>query len=434
MADSRILGQFEDYDFSHIAQVVLPRKFEQSHQYMAVQHVPLLPAIQQQIASAYILPPTRRWLGLSDPQSEALAGWYRRTAAHQIFLRAHRAAVAQHTVIGVLYPYGDKIGCQLLRPWQCEVDPHPLAHESLSSATEIRALWPVASTYDLTHYGILVMRQDKIYVRDGSGAERPVWGDSTANPFDGAYPAFALRLHPAPQGDFYSELPLDKLEAQIAITVAFTDAIYTASKAAWGLDVFQGLTQEQAAEMRGGPDVAVGLKRDETFEHVARGSHAKEYLSMVLDYLSTLASLAQVSPDKLTGWQRAITAVAKQVDYADRAELRASQRPSLEAMEGGFAAALLAVLRWRGDVNGYPPSVAVEVEYREPQWPADLLHYGQERALAYQAGRGSPVRDVMEHGATEEQALARVKQNRAWNQELGILAAPAATPGAIEGS
>lgn len=430
-ANSQILAQFEDFDFSHIEQTEIPQSFPNDHTYMQVQHVPLIPAICQQIASAYIVPPRRTWLGLGDVQAEALAAEYRRIGAARMFLRMHRAAVAQHTVVGILFPRGDGFGVQLLRPYQLEVDPDPLDNESVTSAAEVRAMWPVKATHETTHFGVLHMNRERIFVRTGSG-DLPVWGNDTRNPFPGGdYPAFTMRLQPAKQGDFFAELPLDKLDAQIATTIAFTDAIYTASKASWGLDVFKGMTKEQAQEMRGGPGVVVGLRDNESFEHVPRGSNAKDYLSMVLDYLSTLASVAQISPDKLTGWQRAITAVAKQVDYADRSELRAAQRHELERAEGGFANALLRVLRWRGDANQYPEAVAVEMEYREPQWPADLLHYGQERALAYASGRGSPVRDAMEHGMTEAEAIEHVRQNLQWNRDLGIVPGPNA-PGAVD--
>ena len=116
------------------------------------------------------------------------------------------------------------------------------------------------------------------------------------------------------------------------------------------------------------------------------------------------------------------------VDHADREETRQSQRPWLLRAEQSHVNALLRCLRWRGDANAYPERVIVDVAYSSTYFPADPLHEGQGRALAYQQGVSSPVRELMSaKGLDRAAAEAEVRENLRLSRELGVIG-PAAAP------
>lgn len=418
---SKRLAAFQACQFSHITSTVIPTLFPDDSQHMLPYHVPIIRQMCRQIGNAYDLPPERAFRNLTDLQARSLGDEYRRIGANRVLQTAQRAAVVQGTMIGILYPRRGRIYCRLLHPWQVEVDPDPDYPESLSAATEVRALWPVRTTDRAVHYGLLRMTRERLAVEAGSQSFG-LWSADESNPFADGYPAWSLRTEPAEDGSYFSPVGVDALDAQIGVTVAWTSAMYTAEHSSWGQDVFSGMTQATAREIRGGPSSPIGLREGQGYEHVQRGSSVQAYLEVAESYLRTVGTLNNIAPDRLTHMRSAITAVAKMVDRADREEARIAQRPWLERAEQSFLRALLMVLRQRGDLNRYPERAFVDVEYRSSYYPADPLHEAQARSEAYRNATSSPIRAIMqERGFSRAAAEAEWRMNMRINREAGLM-------------
>ncbi|GMV72970.1 MAG: hypothetical protein AMXMBFR77_28070 [Phycisphaerales bacterium] len=428
---SKILDQFYDRDFSYITSTVIPQLFPHSADQMCPRPVPVARQLARQHATAYLKPPDRKWLGLSEAQAVVMARIYEAMGMRRVFLRMHRRGVLQQTMIGLLWPRkGGGFVPRLYAPHQFQVDPHPIEHENIQRASEIRVRVSVSATDDSRQEGILVMRPDRIYVLDGEG-EKPVWGDSTANPFDGAYPAWALQLSEPPEGSFAAKPPLDVAFAQIALTVGFTDTEFIGRFTSWGQDVFKYIDTSRARELLSGPDRPIALATGEEFQHVARSSSIEGRLKVDAQYLETVAALNNVAPETLLKGSRAQTALGKLIERSELQLSRVEDYAELRAAETGFYAALARCLRWGAMIERFPvEGIAVDCQYREPDIPVDPEHDMRAKTIAYSFGLRSPVADLAaELGVSEATARARLRQNlEDWRMVLELRAIAGEAP------
>lgn len=432
---SRILDQFYDRDYSYITDTVIPQLFPHSADQMCPRPTPIARQIARQHGTAYLKPPGRIWSGLSEGQSVSIARIYEAMGMRRVFLRMHRRCVLQQTMIGLLWPRkGGGFTPRLYAPHQFQVDPHPIDHEDLQRASEIRIRISTSTTDDSRQEGILVMRPDRIFVLGGdNGGELPVWGDTTDNPFDPAspYPAWVLRLSEPPEGAFAGKLPLDIAFAQIALTVGFTDSEFIARFTSWGQDVFEGIDMAQARELIGGPDRPVALTTGAKFTHVSRTSNIEGRMKIDTAFMEAVAALNNVAPETLLKGSRAQTAVAKLIERSELQLTRVEDYDELQRGEQGFYRALAMCLRWGAMIERFPvDGVTIRTSYYEPDVPVDPEHDMRAKTIAYSYGLRSPVEDLAaELGISADEARQRLRQNlEDWHMVLELRAAAGEKP------
>lgn len=231
--------------------------------------------------------------------------------------------------------------------------------------------------------------------------------------YTGRVPVVMLRASDPGPGEWWAPAPEDLLDAQRAIVHDLTDVGHVARLQGYSQPVAIGLTSEQARELEIGPETAIGMRGEGVdFKFVSPQPNLTGYVEQAKAYVDFVVASNGMNPAvymKSPG----ITALAKYVETQDRDQARKRQVSELRRAEQRIYDLIRLTINAQRGVD-LLPDCAVEVEYHEPQMPADPLHDAQALQLLMQLGQTGPSRArAKQDGIAIDEAKARVEADRA---------------------
>jgi hypothetical protein len=425
---SQWLSQFRRGDFQRISQLIatyFPRSAAKRQQ----RNVPFVQWFSRELAPHYRHPPEREFLG-PPAVAQQLARAYQTMGLDAVLREASHRLVTQHTVAILLLPMpGADMRWQpvILDPWEMEVDPHPVASQSVTSALAIRCRVPRSCTHGEIRFDVLEM-QRAVDAREAAalGVEPqpascyyqsdrlPVFGPPGTGALPlGRYPMAVGRLGDSVPGDFFGPLPEWLYQAQVGLSLAHSDNEFRNRYSAGQL-IGYGLQQEAAREMDWGTDTiaATEQRREDTeIVNLERPYDAGAFARSIAVFREALEQASGLPPSELGG---AVTAEALQLKLWQRFEQRADVTEALQAMERSLVAALRYCLGWNFGAGSEPLAPAtVRVTYRMPQPPHNPLHTAQANRMEFEDGTSTPGQKLMERRPfmSAAQAAAEARAN-----------------------
>ncbi|GMV38785.1 MAG: hypothetical protein AMXMBFR64_05010 [Myxococcales bacterium] len=369
---SERLDAYHRQDFRP-ADAALRKLYPRSQSRMVRKPLALVYRYVMETADAYARAPERTFLtGDGQPmeatRAQELLRWYGRLNMEEAFQLGNELLAVQRTYIGAILPRPmGGYRHQVWRPYQYEVTPHPDDPGSLSSAKEVRLAVPVETDRNRVRFGLLVMNQERIYIKDGR-EERPVFFGSTQNPFAGRLPLWYGREGSPLDGEFNAAVPDDLDAAQTAMCLEPSESNLIGRSQSFGQRTLSGGSRVKPQEMELGPELILPLEDGEILANVQPSPTLGQYLDAGDRYLRLFFQLRGINADSVL--KGAMTWLAKQMDLADRERFKVRMRRALEAAEARFLQALVTVLN-KGAVRMWPTDLHVTVGWREQAWPAD---------------------------------------------------------------
>ena len=409
---SKRLDEYWRRNFSSIADIISDL-FPNSADRRVQRDVPLVERLAKEQAIFYRRKPTRVFRTpdgdpMSDGAQFSLGRIYDALGVNGMMKELNERAVVQRTVIGVILPRpGDerkRLTVKLFSPWECQVDPDPVANQSISDAKEFRFRFPMSSTHDRISFGTLKMnRREAVY--QVNGQRTGVFNEEGTNPLQG-YPIFVARFGPSNPGDFFASLPSDLYDAQIASSIALSDVDYVSRFSSHGQWVLKNADLSSARDLRFGPDTVVGLMDEQELTAVSAGNSNADYLESINTHLKLFTNMNAMNPSAFlkSGWS---TGASKAMDMVDRDAIRQDHRLALEDAEQSFLSALLKVLNYNAGEERWPASF-VDVTHHEPPSLADPLAIAQARRVLMEDGITSPTEQISQERMISPEAAREV--------------------------
>ena len=414
---SKRLDEFYRRDFSSVGDMI-KELFPGSWDRRLQRDVPIVAHYAKSLAVWYTRPPRRTWKApdgapLSDGLASSLARLYAGLRCDQTMASLNELLCVQHTVIGLVLPRPgsvDGVSLRLFSPFEVEVDPDAVSSTSIRDAREFRFRVPIDATHNAIRYGILRMNRSENYAAYEHGGEKTgVFNEDHTLP-GGEYPVFVARLGAPPKaGDFYSSLPGELASAQMALSIAFSDADTVARFSSWGQRTLKNATRSQLESVRLGPDTILGLEPDQDLAILNSSTNLGEYMETIEQFLRHFSITNDLSPSR---WLKgSLTGLSKAFDIWDRDASRRAMVNALRDAENSLYKAIRVVKNYQARAEVYPAGF-VEVDHVEPPLPADALHEAQSRRLAFEDGLTTPAEVVaVERNIPLEEAQEIVREN-----------------------
>ena len=399
--------------------------------------VPFVYRVARELASLYLRAPSRRWLArrsdtargytesdrLPEQTTNLIARVYRGADVNGAMQHANEVMVATGNAPILVWPMARVGGVKLVMPppHECDVE----LRDSLSNGEmDVVKFWcrlPLARdpVTDLMVYGVAEITETAAVWAAGPDnmVGKGLWNEAGTNPLGEVPLVMIRRAAPAP-GEFWASAPEDLLDAQRALSHDFTDLGTIARLQGFAQGYVKGMSQEQVNQLEVGPNTFAGLWGDDAEIGFASPSpDLNGYKNQMESYVRAVTGANGLNPATLMK-SSGITAVAKQVELADREVERRRFALTFERAEGRL---YRLVAKWVNELRGidvFPPA-RVRVEYRESHIPADPLHEVQAAQVRCALGISSPITEIARlEGLTYDEARERFEQNIADTQLL----------------
>ena len=409
---SKRLSEFRRRDFSSM-QEIMKSLFPRSWDIRVSRDLPIVEAISK-TASLYRRPPFRTFNlteggTLSEGQTKALERIYSALRVNEKFKAMHECAVIQRTVVGVILPRPgavNRYAIRLFEPFECEVDPDELQHESVNDAKEFRFSVPIGATHNRVDYGKIVINKEKaVYVVNGE--ESGLYAQDGSMPFEN-YPIFCLRLGTPPPGDFFCSLPTDIYDCSVSLSISHSDVDHMA-RYSGGQKVLKNATQQQVESIDLGAETIIGLFDDQEYEVVTSQNDLSSYLGATEAFLKQVVIMNGLNPNQFL--KSGATGLSKAFDQYDREIMKEDHAMALQEAENGFLKALVGVLNYNARREAWP-KMFVDLVYNEIPPPADPLAKSQANRINLEDGLVSPSEIIAkEQNITRKRASEILKEN-----------------------
>lgn len=426
----RTLWQYGRRDMRD-AKVQEKRLYPKNWEKHVIRPVPFVWSIGRELATAYRRKPTRRFVGLDgkplSPETvKLIEAEYKRARVNRVMRNAHYQLCYMNNATVWVQPNSTRTGCnlRLIPPHEQEVMLRPFAVDeddvdwwryrvALPMAPDptmfTMAVAKISTTEAIWEHAPAALQGRGLYMQDGS------------NPW-GMIPVACLRGTEPGEGEWWAPCPEDILGAQRAINHDLTDVGTIARLQGFGQAKIKSINPKDF-ELETGPETAVGITDPNGDFDYARGQPDLDgYINQSKEYAVTTVAANGLSPASFAK-SPALTALAKQMEMIDRENYREEQIEPLLAAEQRIYDIMRAQMNWmRGGVEVWPAAI-VEVEYREPQLPADPLHDAQALDLRIKRRQTSEVKARALHdGVPEEEARKRIEAEIVEQRELDKLA------------
>ena len=396
------------------------RYYPKTHSEHIQKTVPLIFRIARELATLYVRPPARRYIGngITEAVEERIGSIMRGSELNQTMRTAQEQLVAMAQSTVWVWPVPEVGGVRLLTP-----PPHDQAVEmsdpTSDSERDVRAWWlrlPVGqdTVTGLVTYAVAKISNDEAIWVDGPAdmKERGIWSEDGSNPI-GRIPAVRLKgADPAP-GEFWCPVPEDLVDAQRGVNHMMTDLALVARMQGHGQPVVKGISSVQASEMELGPESIIGLAdTDGDFSFAQARPDLAGFQGVLDHYLRAVISTNGLNPATVIK-STAITALGKQLEILDREVERKRQIVEFQRAERSvYNISRLWVNHLRN--TDLLPEARVEVEYLDHPMPADPLHDAQATKMNVEMGLTSPARELARReGIGIEAAAIQVAENLA---------------------
>lgn len=400
------------------------RLYPRNYASQVMRTVPFVWSLCREMATSYVEAPARRFVELdaqgsrigevTGPLRERIDRIYAGAQIDRHMQVASEHLVALGQAVIHVWPHAPTAGVRVLN-----IAPHDQdAAVSDSFSTDERDLlvwrfgmpvWtapdavaPVWSVGEITPIGTR-------WIEHPTLQGQPVFAHVTP----GRVPVVMLRASDPSPGEWWAPAPEDLLDAQRAIIHDLTDVGHVARLQGYSQPVATGLTADQAKQLEIGPETAIGIKGDGVdFKFASPSPDLAGYVEQAKAYVDFVVASNGMNPAvymKSPG----ITALAKYVETQDREQARKRQVSELRRAEQRVYDLLRLTVNAQRGVDVLPDCI-VEVEYHEPQMPADPLHDAQALQLLMQLGQTGPARArAKADGVSIEEARTRVAEDRA---------------------
>ena len=410
---SKRLSEFRRRDFSSM-QEIMKSLFPRSWDIRVSRDLPIVEAISK-TASLYRRPPFRTCQlsdgsgQLSTEQTTALNRIFSALRVNEKFKAMHECGIVQRTVLGVILPRPgavNRYSIRIFEPFECEVDPDELQHESINDAKEFRFSVPISATHSRVEYGKIIINKDKaVYVVNGK--ESGLYTEDGSNPFED-YPIFCLRLAAAPTGDFFASLPTDIYDCSVSLSISHSDVDHMA-RYSGGQKVLKNATQQQVESIDLGAETVIGLFDDQEFSVITSQNDLSSYLGATEAFLKQVVIMNGLNPNQFL--KSGTTGLSKAFDQYDREVMKEDHAMALQEAENGFLKALRSVLNYGARREAWP-EMFVDLVYNEIPPPADPLAKSQANRINLEDGLVSPSELIAkEQNITRERASQILKEN-----------------------
>lgn len=344
--------------------------------------VPIIWRIARELATLYLRPPARKFVGASASETLAIEAAYRRLKVN----RRLRTAQEQMSVVNnaTVWVWLTSTGFKLICPpihnqwvWSNQV-----VGQDVEDVAEWRIRMPVVTDPFATSASTamaLITPTKAIWETGPSGwAGKGIWAKDGTNPF-GRIPVVIFRgSDPAP-GEFLAPCPEDNLDLQRATNHDSTMLGDLARKQGYAQAVAEGLTQTQANEIEVGPESVVGVPTGGSYSYESPEPKLVEAGTVLDNFVKLSIACNGMSPAtvmKSTG----ITALAKIVENIDREVERQRAKDEFETGEQPLYELIQLATKIRsGGLELLPRDIVVEVQHREPVTPADPANDAQAK-------------------------------------------------------
>ncbi len=377
--------------------------------------VPLVFRIARELATLYVRPPAREYVGASPAVQERIDSIMRGAQLDRVMRTAQEqlVALAQSTVW--VWPVPEVGGVRLLTP-----PPHDQAVEltdpTSSSERDVRTWWLRLPVGEDAVTGLISYATAEVTAETAFWVEGPdnmkgkgIWSEDGSNPI-GRIPAVRLKGADPGPGEFWCPVPEDLLDAQRGINHMMTDLALVARMQGHGQPVVKGVSNAIAEDMELGPESIIGLSDTEgDFRFVQANPDLTGYQGVLDHYLRAVISTNGLNPATVIK-STAITALGKQLEILDREVERKRQVVEFERAERSIYNIARGWVNWLRNTE-LLPDARVEVTYRDHPMPADPLHEAQAMKMLIEMGLTTPARELAKmEGISVEDARAQVAE------------------------
>lgn len=422
---SRKLDRYYRRDYSPInpiLQTLFPKSFVRGQ--LHVRPSPFIYSYAREMATAYVQAPTRRFVGIENEATlEMIQGAYKRMGVNASMRVVDEMLWVQENACVLTMPDSKgKLAIHVLPPWRVE----PITQDAMvvdpRSIDEWRITLPRVR---LTTRNTAATVEDALVLTGGKATweqqKKGAWNGSGKNPVK-TIPLIIARAGEPEPGCFYAPLPDDLLGVQEALIIDHTDA-GRAALFALGQKVVKGMSETEVAELIYGPDVAIGLEKDQNFEIVSADPGIQYMQQATNGYLSHVLGMLKVDPGAFVR-STTLTAAAKIAEKADRENERRLHAETLIEVEQRLYRHIARWTNAQRDQSGEAPvmpvtGITVEVEHQEVRPVMDPLHEAQAAALRVKMGLVHPAELIAkERGIDIEKAKTIYEANRKAYAEL----------------
>lgn len=382
--------------------------------------LPFIWSLSREMATPYFKKPTRRWVGLDgrplDPKLvKIIEAEYVRAKVNRAMRMAHRQVIALNNSTIWVWPdvSASGVSLALIPPHEQEVvmaKPFGLDEGNVAS-WRFRVPLPVPDDPTMSFWAVGHVTSTEAYWHAASTdlTGRGLYGTGKSNPY-GTVPVVMLRGSDPGPGEWWAPVPEDLLSTQRALDHDYTDVGTVARFQAYGQPVVKSNSPtDETLDI--GIETAVRVSTDGDFSYAQADPKLEGYVMQNREFLHTSVAMNGLNPASYVKTD-GITAIAKQMERADRDTYREEQIEGLEQAEQRLYDVMRLVIN---DMRGVElwPEARVIMEYREPHVPADPLHHAQALQLLIAMEQTSPERArALQDGTTIEEARRQIEEER----------------------
>ena len=330
-----------------------------------------------------------------------------------------RALYCHSAVVQVVLPCSGmrKVRPLLFAPHEVRVDcSNPLYASDLAYAREVRFRVPVSEDSNSIRFGELVMNADEIYIAEQDGSDkRAVYGDSTANPFDGQIPAVVIRRQAPPKGHFFPTPDQSLLQEAVQLCMNLANLDQVVRSTAFPLRCLiasegENILQSELDGLPIGPEKWISLPAGCSLEVVHSQPQIAEMQNRIEADLKSFAVMRGLAPDSFL---RTYTNIAaKKLEQHDRRVARKKIARVMEKGEKALCKLIAQVLNVTELVTFDVAQLDCRLRWAEWVIEADDQSAAQARQLAYQAGEANPIEYIAARDNIDRKTAAqRYQQN-----------------------
>ncbi len=385
---------------------------------------PLVNRLSKELATLYVQPPARDFIGPMTESSVARIHRIYDAAEVNTVLRTAQeclAALNQATIWIFPVPKIGGVRLVLVPPHeQAVVMEDPTSHDErdVKAWTLRMPIEQDEETGGLHYATARITKEQAVYIDGPEGViGTGVYAEDLSNPI-GMIPAIRLKGSLPAMGEFWCPCPEDLVAAQRALAMSLMDQQHLARMQGHGQPVISGLPIAAAREIQLGPETVVGLTDEQaSFEYVQADPRLSDYKEITQYFLDTVVALNGLSPSSVLK-SSAITALAKRLEMLDRDTERRRMVQEMGRCEARLYRIIRAWVNWQRGVEVLPEA-KVEMSYREPALVVDALHEQQAASLRIKQGISTSAQELARvEGISLTEARQRVEQNRREQIEL----------------
>ena len=392
--DSEQLEQLRTGDFSSLSDEL---KSVIEHDKPALRYFGLVARVCKELAALYVREPNRRFINLSDVQSEGLESLIRRNRVNRFMQTVSEKLVCHNSQIIAMDPAGPgKVELYCFSPYEFDVfysDPLRSAGD-IRTADRVEIRVPVGSDKQgQVMFGKRVYTSTEAWVEAPGGDRRGIFNDDLSHGY-GYIPLVGMRREYSPHGYWAPPLPYDILSTAISVCIAMSDCLHIASRQCHGRSILIGNGARTAAkEMPNGVDYITAIEsadvNDLEYKFIQGDPKLDKYIRVIERVVQTFATNRNIRADSLL--IVGLSAIAGQMESHDQEVERRRVERIHEDGEQDFFELLLDTVKMAGNNPQFAsfPVPDVRVDFLYVTKAQNTLQEAQAAEIRFRQGADS---------------------------------------------